>query len=283
MTAGATEAITIPDDAGRRGSRIGTVESRWVMVDDLRWFTRFSTNAVPDHAPVIVLVHGLAVSSLYMIPLARALARDHRVYAPDLPGYGNSERPPHVPLIPELADGLIRWMDVIGIDRPVFVGNSLGTQIIVDLALRHPKRLSHAVLIGPTFDPSGGAGPRQIGRLMLDATREPFVLDLIQTWDYLRFGPRRLIATYLDMLHDHMEEKMPHVEVPVLVARGERDPIATEPWTTRLAALAPHATHAIVPAAAHAANFSSPNELVKIIKPFLCGKPAITWGETEIQ
>lgn len=285
MTAETTEttATITTDNAGRSSNRTGTVESRWIMVGDLRWFTRFSTNPAPNDAPVIVLVHGLAVSSLYMIPLARSLAPNYLVYAPDFPGYGNSERPPYVPLLPELADGLIRWMDVLGIDRPILIGNSFGAQIIVELAVRHPKRISRAVLIGPTLDPSGGVGPRQIGRLLLDAAREPCLLDLVQIWDYLRFGARRLIVTYLDMLHDRMEEKMPHVEAPILVVRGGRDPIVTEPWTERLAMLAPFGTHAVIPGAAHAANFSAPNTLVNIIEPFLSGIPAITKGEPAIR
>lgn len=266
------EAGTIATQQCQQRTQTGKIESRWVFVDDLQWFMRFSTNPVPSNASPVVLVHGFAVSSNYMVPLARQLAPHHPVYAPDLPGYGNSERPPHVPLLPEVADSLVRWMDVIGIDRPMLIGNSFGSQIIAELALRHPERISRAVFIGPTLDPSGGIGPRQLGRLLLDAAREPCSLTLVQTWDYLRFGPRRLVVTYLDMLHDRLEAKVQRVTAPILIARGERDPIATEPWTEHLAALAPEGIHAVIPGAAHAANYSAPEELMAIIRPFICHK-----------
>jgi 2-hydroxy-6-oxonona-2,4-dienedioate hydrolase len=43
--------------------------------------------------PPVVLVHGLVVSSRYMVPLAEVLARWFDVYAPDLAGFGRSEKP----------------------------------------------------------------------------------------------------------------------------------------------------------------------------------------------
>lgn len=233
---------------------------------------RFSTNPVADGATSIVLVHGFAVSSLYMIPLACQLAVRHRVYAPDLPGYGNTERPACVPRLPDLADSLIAWMDVVGIERPVFIGNSYGSQIIIELALRHPERISHGVLIGPTLDPSGGIGPRQLGRLLLDVTREPLSLWFIQTWDYLRFGPRRLIVTYRDMLHDRLDDKIANVACPLLIMRGEHDPIATQPWTQHLASQAPDSRYAVIPGAAHAANYSAVDVLVPMVDEFLSAR-----------
>ena len=261
---------TTPRDTRLKAHHTARLETRNVSVNALRWFMRFSTNPVPDGATsTIVLVHGFAVSSLYMIPLARQLALSHHVYAPDLPGYGNTERPRRVLRLPELADSLIAWMDVVGIDGPVFVGNSYGAQIIVELALRHPQRISHGVLVGPTLDPSGGNFPRQVGRLLLDVTREPLSLWFIQTWDYLRFGPRRLVVTYLDMLRDPLRDKISGVTCPLLVTRGERDPIATEPWTRHLASSAPCGQHAVIPGAAHAANYSTPVTLAAIVNEFL--------------
>ena len=262
------------DTTTRRDTRLtahhtARLETRGVSVTNLRWFMRFSTNPVPDGATSIVLVHGFAVSSLYMIPLARQLALRHHVYAPDLPGYGNTGRPRRVLRLPELADNLVAWMDVVGIERPVFVGNSYGAQIIVELALRHPERISHGVLIGPTLDPSGGTFPRQVGRLLLDVTREPLSLWFIQTWDYLRFGPRHLVVTYLDMLRDRLDEKISDVACPLLVTRGECDPIVTESWTRHLVSCAPFGRHAVIPGAAHAANYSTPVPLAAIVNGFL--------------
>jgi 2-hydroxy-6-oxonona-2,4-dienedioate hydrolase len=44
----------------------------------------------------VVLVHGLVVSSHYMVPTLKKLAAYHRVYAPDLPDFCESEKPRRV-------------------------------------------------------------------------------------------------------------------------------------------------------------------------------------------
>lgn len=81
----------------------------------------------------MVLVHGLVVSSRYMVPTLERLAPYHRVYAPDLPGFGKSDKPPRVLNVAELSDSLVAWMEKIGLKSAALVGNSFGCQIIADL------------------------------------------------------------------------------------------------------------------------------------------------------
>jgi len=59
--------------------------------------------AVPD-ALVIILVHGMVISSSYMVPTAERLGLLSRVYAVDLPGYGKSYKPWPILRLPQLAD-----------------------------------------------------------------------------------------------------------------------------------------------------------------------------------
>jgi 2-hydroxy-6-oxonona-2,4-dienedioate hydrolase len=56
---------------------------------------RTSEDPAPEENPMVVLVHGLVVSSRYMVPAAELLAADYRVYAPDLPGFGSGCGPLH--------------------------------------------------------------------------------------------------------------------------------------------------------------------------------------------
>jgi pimeloyl-ACP methyl ester carboxylesterase len=63
--------------------------------------------------PVIVLVHGLVISSSYMVPLLEHLSSCGRVFAVDLPGYGQSWKPLHAPSVREAADALADWADAM--------------------------------------------------------------------------------------------------------------------------------------------------------------------------
>src|SRR3712207_3371027 len=200
---------------------------------------RVPVDPTPAGAPVVFLVHGLGVSSRYMAPPARRLAPAYRVYAPDLPGFGRSAKPPHVLTIAELADALAGWMDAVGIDRAALLGNSLGCQIIVDFALRHPERISRAVLVGPTMDRRARTALRQFWRLVLDTPREAPSQPLIVVRCYLQAGLRRAWRTLQYGLADPIEEKLPRVRVPTLVVRGARDPIVPHGWAEEVARLLP--------------------------------------------
>src|SRR5215217_659764 len=76
--------------------RIGEVESRWIRVGDWDLHARVSVDPVPAGRLPVVLLHGLVVSSRYMVPTAEQLASHHSAYALDLPGFGKSAKPRHV-------------------------------------------------------------------------------------------------------------------------------------------------------------------------------------------
>ena len=243
--------------------------STWTTLAGLRCHAVISLRPAPPGAPQIVLVHGYAVSSSYMIPTAKRLAGRYPVFAPDLPGYGLSEAPERVLDVPELAEVLAGWMKQRQIEHAVLVGNSFGCQIIAELALRYPEMVSHAVLIGPTADASARTMAQHIWRLALDLLHEPFMLWLLQGLDYVRFGVRWQWKTARHMLRDRIEEKMPFLRMPVLILRGEHDPIAPQRWVERLARLAPNATVAVVPGVGHALNYTAPEALVVLIESLI--------------
>ncbi|MEQ1571098.1 MAG: alpha/beta hydrolase [Myxococcota bacterium] len=99
--------------------------------------------------PVLLLVHGLSSSLSFWDAQIASFAADYRVVAVDLPGFGASDRPdaPYTP--PWYADQLIAFLDALQIDRVTWVGHSMGGQIGMHAALRHPERLDRLVLAAP--------------------------------------------------------------------------------------------------------------------------------------
>jgi hypothetical protein len=80
----------------------GKLKTTWTSVGGLRMHARTSEGPAREGNPAVILVHGLVVSSRYMVPTAELLAVHYRVYAPDLPGFGKSEKPPRVLNVAEL-------------------------------------------------------------------------------------------------------------------------------------------------------------------------------------
>ena len=251
-----------------------TLASEWSLVGGFAIHARVDSRSAPVDAPSVVLVHGLGVSSRYMVPTAVRLAPSFRVYAPDLPGFGKSAKPRRALDVPGLADALLAWLDARGLERPSLVANSLGCQVAVDLAVRHRERVARLVLVGPTVDPGARDPLRQIGRLLLDSLREPPSLLAIIARDYAVFGPRRFIETARYALRDRIEDKLPSVAAPTIVACGSRDGLVSPGWCDAAARLLPAGRLVVVPGAAHALNYNAPAPLVRAITPFLLGETA---------
>lgn len=241
----------------------------WTMVEGVCIHARLSVETPPSAAPMIVLVHGLSVSSGYMVPTAVRLASSSPVLLPDLPGFGKSAKPRHILNVPELADALAAWMQVLDLPPAVLLGNSLGCQIIAHFALRHPERVTHAVLVGPTMDPKARSLPRAALRLALDLPREPLSFLPVLTREYLAAGPRRTLRTLQDAFADPLEALLPRITVPTLIVRGARDPIVGQTWSETIQRLLPLGQLVVVPGAAHAVNFNAPDALARAVQSFL--------------
>ena len=241
------------------------MESAWATVFGLRVHARVWRN---DSAPPIVLVHGVGVSSRYFVPVARELAKSFYVLAPDLPGHGRSERPRTVLDVPQLADALGSWLDAVRLPRATFLGNSMGCQVLIDLAARRPETVDRAILAGPTPDPDARTLPRQFARLVLGAFTEPLSLDALVVYEYLRTGPIRSAREGKASLADRPEDKVADVAAPTLVVRGERDTLVSREWAESLATRLPNGTFAEIRGAGHAVNYNAPRELFSLVNRF---------------
>jgi pimeloyl-ACP methyl ester carboxylesterase len=120
--------------------------SRFADVDGVRVHYQ---EAGPMGAPPVILIHGFTASTLVwsdvLLPMAEA---GFRVIAPDLVGYGYSEKPRRGEYtIDAQARMILRLMDQLEIEDAALVGSSYGGAIAATCALDHPERVSRLVLI----------------------------------------------------------------------------------------------------------------------------------------
>lgn len=221
------------------------------------------------NAPVIVAVHGVGVSSRYLRPVLQALAPGHEVWAPDLPGFGQSVDPPRVFDVGDHADALAAWMTTVGVRHPVLLANSFGCQVAIDLAQRYPDRVTALVLIGPTVDPSGHGWTPQIGRWLLNATAEPNGLGVTLLRDLRDAGIGRLATTFAHALRDRPKQKAAGIAVPALVVRGAKDRIVSAGWVEQLADSFPRGRALTIADGAHSVHYSDPGRVASEVTGFL--------------
>jgi pimeloyl-ACP methyl ester carboxylesterase len=100
----------------------------------------------------VVLIHGsgpgVTAYSNWRLVLP-ALGEDFHVLAPDMVGFGYSDRPDDVEYdVQTWADQTVGFMDAMGITKAHLVGNSFGGAIALRIATQHPERVDQLVLMG---------------------------------------------------------------------------------------------------------------------------------------
>ena len=216
-------------------------------------------------APDFVLVHGLGVSSRTYGPTAAALAAFGDVYLVDLPGYGYSPRPERDLGITGHARVLGQFLGSAGLDRPVVVGHSMGTQVVAQLAADLPHLAGHIALIGPVIVPGARTLPKAAALLLRDALREPAWVTGMAVNDYLfRTGLRYLAQQLPHLIGADLDGVAPRVDAKTLVIAGEDDPIVPHAWARSLAARFRHGWFATVPGP-HVSMFSAPDRVAALL------------------
>jgi 2-hydroxymuconate-semialdehyde hydrolase len=111
----------------------------------------------PTTQPVVVLIHGsgpgVTAFANWRLTMP-ALAEHFCVVAPDMVGFGFTERPDGIEYsMVSWTNHLIGLLDTLDIPKAHLVGNSFGGGVAVSTALTHPDRLDRLVLMGATASP----------------------------------------------------------------------------------------------------------------------------------
>jgi pimeloyl-ACP methyl ester carboxylesterase len=243
--------------------------SRWDEVGEVSIHSRVGGVGLP-----VVLVHGYGVSGRYLLPLARVIAVRCAAYVPDLPGRGRRGRPAAATGIGALADALGDWLDVVGLPTPALVANSMGCQIVTELAVRRPHRVGPLVLIAPTIEPTRRAARHQIFRALRDSTHEPAGLVTLAVRDTARRGMAGLYATARSALADRIEERLPHVHQRTVVVHGGNDRFISQRWAEEVARLLPHGRLLVVPDGSHAVPYTHPWLVARVVEQLVASHGA---------
>jgi pimeloyl-ACP methyl ester carboxylesterase len=194
----------------------------------------------------IVLAHGLLMNRHMFDRLGPALAkRGNRVICVDLLGHGRSDQPDDLRLysMPLFAEQILALLDHLGLERAVVGGTSLGANVALELAVRHPQRVEGLFIEMPVLD-NALAGIAAIfapillglrmGRPAIEVSsrlaslipRTSFVLDIGLDW--ARRRPVPSVAVLEGLLLGETappREQRCLIDQPALVVGHPRDPL----------------------------------------------------------
>lgn len=131
----------------------------------------------------VVLLHGIASSSVTYEYVMPQLTNRRRVIALDLLGFGRSVAPADSRFtIDEHVDAVVRTLEKRAVSQPfTLVGHSLGALISLRLAVRFPKMVGHLVLVAPPVYLPSDTIADPIERVRMDA--------YLKLYDFMRQNP----------------------------------------------------------------------------------------------
>jgi pimeloyl-ACP methyl ester carboxylesterase len=242
---------------------------------------------VAGQGPGLLLLHGLGGSHDDWRRQVAGFARHFRVVAPDLRGFGDSERlEPYT--IQQHARDAAALLEALGISRAHVVGLSMGGAIAMELALAEPQRVAGLVLANtsPGFELSNwerrylgfsrlflalvlgvGGVARMFGRAVFPAPHQERLRQRLlerashtSRWVY--------IASLRALIRWNAEARLGSIRSPVLVIGAEHDYTDIHE-KRRWAALIPGAKVVMLPGSRHRSELDAPQAFNDAVLGFL--------------
>lgn len=229
-------------------------------------------------APLVMLHH--SISSHGWLPLYDRLAKSFTVYAPDLPGFGTSQRPDWARSARDLGIMLQLMMHDLGLQGVTLVGAGFGGWIAAEMATMNQDRLARLVLIG-----AAGIQPREgdiVDQLVVDYVdyvklgfhqealfNQMFGEDPSRETRVLLYAGREMTmrVTWKPWMFDRaLPMLLRGVQTPALVVWGAHDRIIPLDCGKQFAEALPNATLHVVEEGGHLLDFEAPESVAALIE-----------------
>jgi pimeloyl-ACP methyl ester carboxylesterase len=215
-----------------------------------------------------LLLHGIGMGRSVYLDVVRRLPG--RVIALDLPGFGEAPEPIRTLTMERHADLVAAYLRHAGEEPVVVIGHSMGSQIAAELAARHPLLVSGVVLAGPTVDKAARNVAAQASYLLRDLIGERPLVIWRGAREYLRGGPHLIRKIKATIAHQP-EKAFARITAPVLVLRGESDPLAPMSWCRAILDAIPGARLEVIPDHGHGTLISDSEPAARLIESFAAG------------
>src|SRR5437763_4573155 len=197
--------------------------SRFAFVDSVR--VHYQEAGLRD-APPVLLIHGFTASNFVWSEVLLPIAESGlRVIAPDLVGFGFSDKPKENEYtIDAQARMIVGLMDHLGIERATLVGSSYGGAVAATCTLDYPERVERLVLVDAVINDHARRRP------LLRFAALPLIGDLVSP---LMLGSRKLVHSQMrkgyapENRHLFDEKRMTAHHRPLLAANTQRAALAT--------------------------------------------------------
>jgi pimeloyl-ACP methyl ester carboxylesterase len=232
--------------------------------------------------PPVVFIHGAGGTHLNWPPQIRRLT-GHRVYALDLPGHGKSGGRSQQS-IAGYTRAVMTWFEQVGLDQAVFVGHSMGSAVVMELALTYPQHIVGLGLIG------SGARLRVHPDLIQETASETTfhrAVDTVVNWSFSSHAPERMVELAakrmseirFSVLHNDflacdsfdVIDRVSEINQPTIIICGEDDCMTPIRFSRYLMDKIKGARLEIISQAGHMVMLEKPEPVADMLTGFLDG------------
>ncbi|MBM3238514.1 alpha/beta fold hydrolase [Candidatus Poribacteria bacterium] len=279
------------------------IESQYIQIGDVNvHYLTAPTSVIGEEgkSSPVILIHGLGAFAETWIYNILPLSKKFCVYAPDVVGFGHSDKPDVIYSLAYFVNFLEDFMDALSIERASIVGNSMGGLIALSFALEHPERVDKLVLVDNAgFGKKVSWGLRLltlplIGKLLTAKTSKSgikrglsgsfynskFVTD---EWVEKAYAISRLPGskrTFLATLRSGVGilglkreaillDKLPQLQVPTLIVWGKEDKVISVSQAYAAFKKIPKAQLHIFEKCGHAPQVEKAEEFNRVVSEFL--------------
>ncbi|HUW23549.1 MAG TPA: alpha/beta hydrolase [bacterium] len=260
------------------------MECKYTFIQNNKIFVRTKGYGEP-----IILIHGMFTSSLCWINTIHELANSYKVYALDLPGWGESDKPKVNYSTIYYAQFLNEFMRYFEIEKSIFVGHSIGGQIALSMAVEYPKKVKKLILVN-----SGGILPSKLPKLLF-LFKVSFIGYLLSCWIMRKSAIKSMMRNAMffnsqyvtdDVLNDafksskyafsklmgnltDLRDRLSEIGIPTLIIWGKKDRSLPLDMGSLFNKLIPNSVLEVIQEAGHYPQIEKPEVFNSIIQRFL--------------
>ena len=276
--------LAVPTLAGAQAApaRRAPAAGHRVQVNGMSMYYEISGQGAP-----LIVLHGAYMNIPAMGAIIPRLAKTHRVYALEFQGHGRTTDIDRPITYPNLADDVAAFMDSVGLKQADIFGYSMGAAAGLQLAIRHPEKVSKLALASTAYDTAGWQP--EFKAFIPQMKVEMFVaMPFAAEYRKLAANPDGFPALVEKLIQLEKEpmawgNDVRALKAPVLIIAGDADVVTLEHAVAMFKLLGGGAMGdmgkplaasrlAILPATSHTAVITQVDALLGFIEPFLKGE-----------
>jgi pimeloyl-ACP methyl ester carboxylesterase len=234
----------------------------------------------------MVLLHGWGGEWKSWFPVIERFKKTHRVFVPDLPGFGDTALQ-HALTLDEYADEVLKWLHAENLNKNVIlVGHSFGGALAALIAAKEPDLVKKLVLVDASgIRPAASASQKVLTAFVSSGRRVLQLPVLSRAFPVLRkmlysFGPlknsdyralndRAWKETFVNVVSRDISNELVHIQCPTLLVWGELDKDAPLWQGQRMQALIPESNLVVFEGVEHFPYLDKTDRFEEVVREFL--------------